>query len=174
MKDLTGQKFGRLTALYATDQRDGKGSVYWHCRCDCGNMLNVTESSLIYGNYQSCGCRKREVQMEISSRLHRVDGTCVEWLEKRKYRRDNTSGFRGVSKMKNGSYRASIGFKKQRFYIGTYKCFEEAVQARLETERLIHNGFVEAYYRWKKMGGEGEFYFEVVKEDGQFRVNCNI
>ena len=40
-KDLTGQRFGRLTALYPTNRRDYKGSVIWHCRCDCGNETDV-------------------------------------------------------------------------------------------------------------------------------------
>lgn len=30
-EDLTGQRFGRLTALRPTERRDRKGSVYW-CR----------------------------------------------------------------------------------------------------------------------------------------------
>lgn len=35
--DITGQRFGRLTAQYSTKKRDTKGFVIWHCRCDCGN-----------------------------------------------------------------------------------------------------------------------------------------
>lgn len=31
--DLTGQQFGRLTALYRVDTRPTE----WHCRCICGN-----------------------------------------------------------------------------------------------------------------------------------------
>ncbi len=38
-RDLGGQRFGRLTALYPTERRTRSGSVYWHCRCDCGEML---------------------------------------------------------------------------------------------------------------------------------------
>ena len=36
--DLTGQRFGRLTALYPVEKRD-RGtatSACWRCRCDCG------------------------------------------------------------------------------------------------------------------------------------------
>lgn len=54
--DISGQKFGRLTALYHTDKRSKKGSVFWHCRCDCGNEVEVTEDGLLHGNYKSCGC----------------------------------------------------------------------------------------------------------------------
>ena len=146
--DISGLRFGRLLALAPTSRRDKKGSVYWICRCDCGNELEVSEDGLVQGNNRSCGCLRQEMLSDISNKLHRIDGTCVEWLEKRKHRCDNTSGFRGVYPQSNGKFRAAIGFKGRRFNIGTYSSFEEAVRARQETEELIHGGFVKAYYRW--------------------------
>lgn len=178
--DLTGQRFGRLTALYPTQKRDRKGSIYWHCRCDCGNETDVTENGLVHGNNRSCGCLKEEVQKKISDQLHRIDGTCVEILEKRKYRRDNTSGFRGVYQMKNKKYRVSIGFKGKRFYVGTFCNYEDAVQARLEAEEIIHQGFLEAYYRWKEKAADPEwakanpFVYEVEKVNGHFVVTSGV
>lgn len=171
--DISGRKVGRLTVLYPTEKRDKKGSILWHCLCDCGNELDISEDNLIHGSYRSCGCLKAEHQKNINNYLHRIDGTCVEWLEKRKHRSDNTSGFRGVY-VRHGKFRAGIGFKKQRFHIGTYDTFEEAVQARLEAEKLIHNGFVKAYYAWQEQGGEGQFIYEVEKVDGWFRTHTNI
>ena len=37
-KDITGQKFGKLTALYKDPERPGgKGKhTYWICECECG------------------------------------------------------------------------------------------------------------------------------------------
>jgi len=177
MVDITNQRFGRLVALYQTDRRDSKGSVYWQCVCDCGQKVEVTEDGLVHGNYKSCGCLKREIQENISNQLQRVDGTCIEWLEKRKFRSDNTSGFRGVYKMKNDRYRVLIGFKKKRFYIGTYEQYEEAVQARLEAEHLIHDGFIQAYYAWQKKAKEDAAWakenplqFEVEKRNGSLCI----
>ncbi|MCD8365765.1 MAG: transcriptional regulator [Clostridiales bacterium] len=103
--DLSGQRFGRLTVLHPTNQRDLKGSVFWKCRCDCGNTVKVTQSNLVYGTYRSCGCLRREYQENVAKQLHMIDGTCVELIEKGKRRSDNTSGFRGVCKMKNQKYR---------------------------------------------------------------------
>lgn len=150
MVDLTGRRFGRLTVMNPTQKRDKRGSVFWHCRCDCGNELDATEAGLVHGNYQSCGCLKAENQKNIGSRLYRIDGTCVEILEKRKHRKDNKSGFRGVCRLKNGKYRVDIGFQGWRFYIGCFDTYEEAVKTRLEAEHLMHDGFIEAYYEWKK------------------------
>ena len=131
-KDLTGRTFGHLTVLERTENH--RERTCWLCRCDCGNETDVTESGLVHGNYRSCGCLKIENQKNISEQLHMVDGTCVEMLERRKYRRDNTSGFRGVYKMKNRKYRVDIGFKGKRFYIGCFEDYNDAVQARLKAE----------------------------------------
>lgn len=47
MKDLSNRRFGRLTAEFPTERRDHKGSVYWSCRCICGNQVEVTEDGLM-------------------------------------------------------------------------------------------------------------------------------
>ncbi|MGI6014046.1 MAG: hypothetical protein ACOX7K_07150 [Oscillospiraceae bacterium] len=179
--DITNQRFGRLIAEYPTAKRDKKGSVFWHCRCDCGNEVDVTQDGLVYGTYRSCGCRKREIQENIGETLTFTDNTCIEWLEKRKSRCDNTSGFRGVYLTKTGRYRALIGFKKQRFYIGSYKTFEEAVQARLDAEETIHAGFVKAYRIWSEKASadaqwakENPLQYEVIKQNGVFLVLTNV
>lgn len=39
--DIAGEKFNRLTAIYPLTERDDRGSVMWHCRCECGNEVNV-------------------------------------------------------------------------------------------------------------------------------------
>ena len=177
IRDIAGEKFGRLTALYPTEKRNEKGSVYWHCRCDCGNEVDVTSDGLLWGSYRSCGCWKEEIKEMIPQRLHHVDGTCVEILANRKSRCDNTSGFRGVYMLKNGKYKACIGFKQKRYWLGTYRTFEEAVQVRLEAEDLIHNGFLEAYYEWKdhadldpQWGREHPLSFQVEKINGDLVI----
>lgn len=179
--DLSNQRFGRLTALCPTAKRDHKGSIYWKCRCDCGNEVEVSADRLLHGNYQSCGCLREQCCQDIHNQLHFVDGTCVEWLEKRRHRSDNTSGFRGVSRNQKGQFRTSIGFKGKRYYIGTFREFSDAVQARLEVENLLHDGFVRAYRLWQKhaqenplWGEENPFVFDVEKQGGDFRINTNM
>lgn len=56
-KDISGQKFGRLTALYRLhNYHDRKNGVYWLCVCDCGNLKEVTSGDLIKNKVKSCGC----------------------------------------------------------------------------------------------------------------------
>ena len=55
-KDLTGQKFGKFIPLYVIGKYN---SFYlWHCKCECGNYVDVISSNLISGNTKSCGCVK--------------------------------------------------------------------------------------------------------------------
>lgn len=176
MCDLSGKKFGRLTALYPTARRDRKGSVYWHCICDCGNEFEATEDGLLFENNRSYGCLKRELQAGINDRLHRVEGTCLEWLEKRKHRKDNTSGFRGITYMKQrGKYRVSIGFQGKRFYLGSYSNIDDAIRIRLQAEEDIHNTFLKMYREWDRKasedpewGKENPFVFRVEKDKTHF------
>lgn len=53
--DITGQKFGKLTARYVT-RKTSSGNVYWRCDCDCGNTVDVLASYLRNGT-KTC-CRK--------------------------------------------------------------------------------------------------------------------
>lgn len=57
--DLTDQKFHRLTVQYRNGtyiSPSGVKRTMWHCKCDCGNELDVTYSDLVYNNTKSCGC----------------------------------------------------------------------------------------------------------------------
>lgn len=58
-KDLTGQKFGRLTALSYSHQNH-LGVSYWKFRCDCGNEITTAGAQVVRGHATSCGCRQRE------------------------------------------------------------------------------------------------------------------
>lgn len=55
IKDITGQRFGKLVVLEDSGKRQGS-SVMWKCRCDCGNITYATGSTLKKGNTKSCGC----------------------------------------------------------------------------------------------------------------------
>ncbi|WP_051464075.1 AP2 domain-containing protein [Lacrimispora indolis] len=63
VRDLTGQRFGRLVAKYPTDKRLGT-SVIWHCACDCGKSCEVAAVNLLAGTTKSCGCLRSEAAKE--------------------------------------------------------------------------------------------------------------
>ena len=56
--NLAGQRFGHLTVLVETPgfrYENGQHIRVWHCRCDCGNELDVRQDYLKKGQ-KSCGC----------------------------------------------------------------------------------------------------------------------
>lgn len=63
MKDLTGQRFGKLLVLECAGKPDGR-RYYWKCQCDCGNIKIVAGASLTSGNTKSCGCLTKETGLQ--------------------------------------------------------------------------------------------------------------
>jgi hypothetical protein len=76
VKDLLGERFGRLTVLERVGS-DKHNKAVWKCICDCGNIKNVVSIALISGNTQSCGCYNKD----------RVTETHVDDLISKKYGR---------------------------------------------------------------------------------------
>lgn len=61
--DITGNKYGNLTVLNREPNYvnpNGRVSVMWKCRCECGNEKVLESHSLKSGNTTSCGCVARE------------------------------------------------------------------------------------------------------------------
>lgn len=82
MKDLTGQKFGRLTPLKPTEKRINR-KVVWLCKCDCGNETEVISTNLSCGSTRSCGCLNKELSGKRMKNLNKDK----DFLEKRERRR---------------------------------------------------------------------------------------
>ena len=62
IKDLTGEKFNRLTVIKRVVYTEGirQGTTHWLCRCDCGKTTVVSGKSLKKGTTKSCGCYRSE------------------------------------------------------------------------------------------------------------------
>ena len=66
-KDLTGQKFGRLTVIRVAEPheiKDKAKGTHWFCQCSCGNTTVVTVQNLHGNHTQSCSCLHKEKLME--------------------------------------------------------------------------------------------------------------
>ena len=84
VKDLSGQRFGRLVAIECVG-RTNNGNAKWRCQCDCGNTVDIASYSLQCGNTKSCGCLHDEkirarathgqTRQGVNSRLYRIWST---------------------------------------------------------------------------------------------------
>lgn len=70
--DLSGQKFGRLTVMYRSDNRHNQ--TYWHCKCKCGKEIDVYAQHLLTGKNVSCGCESLERIRELN-KTHGLSST---------------------------------------------------------------------------------------------------
>lgn len=151
VKDLTGQHFGRLTALERLDKKRGS-SFLWRCRCDCGGMVETSANSLLSGNTRSCGCLRVEAIKRtnarygsVADRMRLVDGTCVDRIERSRLQKNNTSGCTGVQ-ARGDKWIAVLTFKKEVHYLGIFETQQEAIEARKEAEKRFFGEFLEQYY----------------------------
>jgi len=59
LKDRTGERYGRLTAVSYVGYKNSQ--AFWKCKCDCGNEVIVNTDSLRRGVTNSCGCLRKEI-----------------------------------------------------------------------------------------------------------------
>ncbi|MFJ7954186.1 hypothetical protein ACIQZG_22040 [Lysinibacillus sp. NPDC096418] len=147
MEDLSGRKFNRLKALNPTPERKSR-KVVWECLCDCGETTYVASDKLKNGSIKSCGCQRRDAGKTLQKTLHsemNVDGVIIPYL-KRKARKDNKTGVKGVSLIKTRSgaerYRSTITVKGKLHYLGTYETLAQAISARKAGEKKYHDPYI--------------------------------
>lgn len=95
-KDLTGQKFNRLTVLYRTEDYvspKGKRDIVWHCQCECGNECNIRAYALKSGHAKSCGCLNNETRIKQAKKLGK---------KSKKYNKYDLSGDYGIGYTSKG------------------------------------------------------------------------
>lgn len=74
-RDLTGQRFNRLTAIKCVQRPShNHHKTFWLCKCDCGNESIVDSYYLTSGHTKSCGCLAREIAV-TSNTTHGMSGT---------------------------------------------------------------------------------------------------
>lgn len=84
LKDLTGQRFGRLVVTERAGIDKSKHAV-WQCCCDCGEVRFVSSGNLLRGMTSSCGCIKSEKLTERNT-VHgkRNNRLYTVWIDMKK------------------------------------------------------------------------------------------
>lgn len=75
LRDISQQRFGRLTAVRFVGRR--KNQTMWSCACDCGETLIASLAHLSAGHTRSCGCLLRDGNN--LSHGHSRSPTYVSW-----------------------------------------------------------------------------------------------
>lgn len=125
-KDLTGQKFGRLTVVSrAENYKSPSGKTYktiYNCICDCGNKASVKSQNLLSGGSKSCGClmkdfAKKGTHHMSRTRFYRIYSGIIERCYNTKNHAYQYYGGRGIKV--SDDWLSFDGFAKDMF--PTYK-----------------------------------------------------
>lgn len=131
--DITGQRFGRLVALYPTEKRSN-ASIVWHCQCDCGNTSEVSARALMHNGTESCGCLRKDAAKAALERRGKIPGV---------YYSKRLDAY--IVKQIHGA---------KCYYIGKRKSIEEAIALRDAVNQVPEEKFSEwfADYRRSRKG----------------------
>ena len=141
IKDITGQRSGRLTAVVRLKEQSKNGSYMWLCKCDCGEETIV--STKHFGATQSCGCLRISID-EVNAR-YRKEGTVLTLLTQ-KISRNNTSKVKGVSWQKSKRmWCAQLSIKGMRVLDKCFSDKQDAINARKEAEEKYFKPILEKY-----------------------------
>ena len=149
-KDLTGLRFGKLTVLKKSENRAKDGNPLWVCRCDCGNITEVTKRRLVTGSTRSCGCgRKPPLKDWVGKRFGSL--TVLSYARKEKGFHiwhckcdcGNTVDVR-QSNLQSGTT-TSCGCRRSPQKIGGYDSLDDAAKVRAAAEEKVFGDFVKWY-----------------------------
>jgi hypothetical protein len=155
IRDITGERFGSLTAI-RWDHK-GKYRTYWLCRCDCGKDCIVARQNLVSGKTQSCGHLRKEVGGRITRgkfRAVELTDRQKEWILKHYIhtKNDEIKAKFGLSDGWLHRFARANGLYKSPQFVR--KCREDAARAAYESHK--RNGtFPPKGYRIPNSGEAG-------------------
>ena len=74
IKNISGRKFGLLTAIQYTGVSSDDRRAMWLCKCECGNETIISSHLLLGGNITSCGCKKESLgEIKVAAILNELE-----------------------------------------------------------------------------------------------------
>lgn len=153
-KKLIGKTINGLKVLDARQEppdKNGRREIMLQCQCTCGKLFWARKAHILSGNTRSCGHGETEhLQLGHDAvKNASVAGTsaiAVAARMKGTINKNSGTGMNGVSRTKQGRYRAYINFRRKQYRLGVYDRPEEAAAARKEAENRIYGDFLNWYY----------------------------
>ena len=144
----SGKTYGNLKILNYTGERNSQNAILALCECQlCGRITKIPYTKITSGQSKKCRfCNAAQLYAgrEIGTALSK-GGSRVLNLKRSKPNKNGSTGHIGVSRRKNGKYRAYISLKRKQYHLGLYQTLEEAIAARKEAEEKYHEEFIEWY-----------------------------
>lgn len=78
-ENIVNKKFGKLTPIKSIGIKyDNR--IYWLCKCDCGNVNEVSIKNLKSGAVKSCGCSRKKINRGAKQGLWKGDRVSYKGL----------------------------------------------------------------------------------------------
>lgn len=148
-KNLKGHRFGKLVVLEETNNRADNGSIVWKCKCDCGNIVEVSSKRLVNSISFSCGCYQKQCHKLSINKLKEkqlVERTNIDLIKKKDANSNNKNGIRGVHWCKSKKkWIASLSFQNKLVLNKSFDDKNKAIQARKEAEEKYFKPILDKY-----------------------------
>jgi len=135
--DLKGRKFGELIVVGRTADHitpSGKRRIMWHCKCSCGNEVDVATYALTSGKTVICGHIGKKRLVDYISEIRReTPGTNPALLKTTPYKTNvlHERNITPVYKKGNKYYRVQLVYKGIS-HEGSRSTLEDAIKLREE------------------------------------------
>ncbi len=163
-KDITGQRFGKLTAVQFVEYK--KQTPYWLCKCDCGNETILSVYSLLKGETKSCGCLRHKPAINAIDLTGQKFGllTAVERIPN--YRGRGTTYYRCECECGKTDVFVSSGNLKSGHTLscGTHNHKRIEYKALKNLDDREHN-----YMVYRHIAPNGKSYIGITKQDAERR-----
>lgn len=120
----------------------------------CGQDTTVRLTSVVNGNIKMCSVCARDIAKikPAASGTIFVDKTDLSNLQKScsgRVKKNSTTGVNGVSRNKDGTYRAYIFLRGKQFHLGVYPTLEEAAAARAAANDVFFKPILDENAGWE-------------------------
>lgn len=159
-----GMGFYWIKILEDTRKRTKSGDKIFNCECICGKTFERSsdsiKQSLRENRIISCGCKHPMLTADIGGKfaynekrieetiksLGQISGTTMQGILRKKVNKNNNTGIRGVTLMKNGKYRVRLMIcRKDVARSKLFDTLDEAAAYRKELERIFYKPFIDEF-----------------------------
>lgn len=168
-RELIGQSVnGFLIKSVYRKRYNGSNCTFCIARCPvCGQDTETLLSRIRRGMKRCAKCnRDLGKKLDCVTEAYFVDGTCLHLLQSRlsgTVNKNSSTGVNGVSRVKDGRYRAYINFRRKQYHLGVYDRLEDAVDARKKAETLFQD-FLDENDGWENRYAE---LAKLIKEESK-------